>query len=229
MKTFLKQHLPFIANGLKTARQWYFDGKAMKPVFESIHDKRTWDELESISGPGSTLRQTAALRADLPLLLQEIDARTMLDAPCGDFNWMKEVNLNLDYTGADIVKELVQRNQQHYSASNRRFVELDISRDKLPRVDVILCRDCLVHFSFKVIYSALNNFKRSGSQYLLTTTYTGEKENINTVTGGWRKLNLQLAPFNFPMPLNLINERSTEANGQSADKSLGLWRISDLP
>jgi hypothetical protein len=42
-------------------------------------------------------------------------------------------------------------------------------------------------------------------------------------------LNLQLPPFNFPAPLRLIEENCTEDGGKYADKSLGLWRLSDLP
>jgi hypothetical protein len=42
--------------------------------------------------------------------------------------------------------------------------------------------------------------------------------------GRWRRLNLELAPFNLPEPPILIRERRPDPNG----KSLGLWRISDL-
>jgi hypothetical protein len=40
-------------------------------------------------------------------------------------------------------------------------------------------------------------------------------------TGGWRTLNFQLPPFNFPPPLHLLNENCTEAGGKFFDKSLG--------
>src|SRR5206468_8081366 len=124
---------------------------------------------------------------------------------------------------------LVERNQRIFGDSERRFIHLDITRDYLPQVDLIFCRDCLVHFPLAEIANALTNFKRSKSKYLLTTTFTEPRANTEIATGQWRPLNLQLPPFNFPPPLRLINEKCTEVNGAYADKGLGLWRLEDIP
>jgi hypothetical protein len=59
----------------------------------------------------------------------------------------------------------------------------------------------------------------------LTTTFPGCASNEDIVTGDWRPLNLQLAPFNLPAPDLLINEQCTEGGNLFADKSLGLWRL----
>ena len=141
---------------------------------------------------------------------------------------MKGVNLNVDiYIGGDIVRELVELNAQRYGNDQRRFVTLDITRDRLPEVDVILCRDCLGHFEFADIFLALCNFKHSKSKYLLTTTYPSVRENEDIFSSDWRPINLQSDPFCFPEPLWLVNEQSLE--GSESDKSLGLWRVSTLP
>jgi hypothetical protein len=42
----------------------------------------------------------------------------------------------------------------------REFLHLDITTDRLPKVDAILCRDCLVHCSFRQIAAAVRNFRR---------------------------------------------------------------------
>ena len=76
----------------------------------------------------------------------------------------------------------------------------DITRDALPRADVILCRDCLVHFSFKDIFAAIDNFKKSQSRYLLATTFIAFSENLDVATGEWRRLN---------MPPNLVSSISS--------------------
>ncbi|HEY0730091.1 MAG TPA: hypothetical protein VGD38_18535, partial [Pyrinomonadaceae bacterium] len=120
----------------------------MQSTFAPFYAENRWGDAESVSGPGSNLERTAKLRSELPLLLEEIGARTLLDAPCGDFNWMKNTALKLEqYIGADVVPELIARNQSLYGDEHTRFVFLDLTRDKLPRADVILCRDCLIHFS----------------------------------------------------------------------------------
>ncbi|HEV8722667.1 MAG TPA: hypothetical protein VGW77_18770 [Candidatus Binatia bacterium] len=60
-----------------------------------------------MSGPGSSLFQTATVRAALPGVIQQFGVKSMLDIPCGDFNWMKEVTLDVDrYIGGDIIKQL---------------------------------------------------------------------------------------------------------------------------
>jgi hypothetical protein len=169
------------------------------------------------------------LRRELPVLLQEIQARSLIDAPCGDVHWIKELDLGIDsYTGIDIVPQLVENNQKLYGNTKMRFLHGDISKDSLPRADVILCRDCLVHLSYKSVFCALRNFYASGSEYLLTTIHSDTRENINIMIGEWRPLNLTLDPFNFPMPEKLINEAFLDECGRKTDKHLGLWRLSEL-
>ena len=47
---------------------------------------------------------------------------------------------------------------------------------------MILCRDCLVHLTFDDARAALQNLRRSGSKYLLTTTFTDPHPVIGTST-----------------------------------------------
>lgn len=228
LKALLKRRFPLFVDYYRHVRQWYAEYKSIKYIFSDVYYRRRWGDL-SISGPGATLIQTETIRVDLPFLLEKINARSLLDAPCGDFNWMKETKLNLEYyIGADIVPELIAHHQQTFGAPNRKFVNLDIISDDLPKVDVILCRDCLVHFSYRRIFPALRNFKKSGSTYLLTTSFPDQQENIDIITGGWRPLNLQIHPFNFPKPIDLIDEKLMEDNGKNLRKVLGLWQLNDI-
>jgi hypothetical protein len=95
-------------------------------------------------------------------------------------------------------------------------------------VDVIFCRDALVHFSFSDVFRALDNIISSNSTYLITTTFVDRNKNTDILTGQWRPLNLQAHPFDFPAPIATIDERCTEGDGSWGDKSLGVWRISEL-
>lgn len=209
-----------------------FEGKESGEIFRNIFERRHWDlepEAESVSGPGSSLAQTRHLIAELPDFLQRYGVRSMLDIPCGDFNWMWHVDLEgIEYTGADVVETIVQHNRQKHAAANRRFELLNLTIDQLPAADLVFCRDCLVHFSFGDIARALINLKVSGSRYLMTTTFPEEKKNEDIATGGWRPLNFELPPFSWGKPLDLLVEHCTEQNGAFSDKSLGLWCLSDL-
>lgn len=165
----------------------------------------------------------------MPHLLRKYDVRSILDLPCGDYNWMQKVSFgNVDYIGADIVTEIVEANRR-YCSDHTRFVVLNILEERLPKADLILVRDCLVHFSFKDAFQALRNIKQSDIRYLLCTTYPTLVRNYDIVTGQWRRLNLSKAPFAFPEPTSEILEESTESEGDYADKTLALWKIADIP
>jgi hypothetical protein len=200
-------------------------------IFTNIWSENAWDGAESRSGPGSDLPQTTIVREQLADLLSQLRVQCLLDIPCGDFHWMKEVLLppGLIYIGGDIVEPLVIKNNERYRTDTVSFRKLDLCTDALPPADLVLCRDCLVHFSFADFWRAVANLKASGSKYLLATHFTGNRENPDIDTGDWRPLNLTNPPINFPPPLRLIVEQFTEGGDSYRDKSLGLWRIADLP
>src|SRR5258708_39545205 len=80
-------------------------------VFTKIWETHYWGGA-SLSGTGSDLIQTEKIRNFLPQLLQRYNCRSMIDAPCGDFYWMQDVDLPLDrYVGIDVVLPLVAKNQ----------------------------------------------------------------------------------------------------------------------
>lgn len=208
-----------------------FDGLPVGEVFRRIHEGRTWNYIsnESVSGEGSTLQQTATLAAALPGLLRGLGVTSLLDLPCGDFNWMQQVDLQgFKYIGADIVAALVEKNNAQFASADRHFAQLDLLTDPLPACDLIFCRDCLVHLSFSDVMAALRNIKQCGITFLATTHFPEEAENQDIVTGGWRPLNFYKAPFAFPAPVGEINENCTEMDGMFADKSLTVWRVADL-
>ena len=201
----------------------------MEETFTRIYTENAWGSLETLSGLGSTIFNTGAIRTELPILINELRIQSMLDIPCGDFHWMKEVPLEIDeYIGADIIQRMAETNTVNYGNECRKFFHWDITRDKLPKVDLIFCRDCFVHFSFRDIFEAIHNIKRSTSLYLLTTTFTSITENVNITTGGWRPINLQESPFYFPPPLRLIREHRIWDGGDRTDKGMGLWMIEDI-
>ena len=207
--------------------------KSARYKFTDIYKRNIWNSRESRSGVGSTFEQTAIIRIEIPRLVRELNVKSFLDAPCGDFNWMKEVSLDIErYIGVDIVEDLIKANKQRYGDARRHFVCLDLIRDELPHADIILCRDCLVHLKFDQALDALRNLKRTGAKYLLTTTFSARRVNEEGSDKDneffWRPLNLQLPPFNFPEPIKLIKEGCTECNNQYEDKCLGLWRMEDL-
>lgn len=199
-------------------------------TFRQIYQSNHWRGGESASGEGASVDQTTRLLAELPGLCAELGVRRLLDLPCGEGHWMARAGLGgIAYTGADLVPELVARAAREHAGPGREYQVLDLTASPLPAADLLLCRDALVHLSFADIARALANLRRAAIPWLLTTTFPAEAVNEEIVTGDWRPLNLQRAPFHFPAPLRLLNEGCTEGAGRFADKSLGLWRVADLP
>lgn len=201
---------------------------AQRAIFTRIHETNAWGDPESRSGPGSTVARGTDLRPALVELLTRYSVSTLLDAPCGDFNWMRYVTggLNVSYVGIDVVETLIAQNQALHADQRHRFEWRDVTRDPLPRADLILCRDALVHLSFADVRAALENFRRSGSRLLLTTTFIDLPRNEDTRTGGWRPLNLQAEPFLFPEPIAMIDD--LPAGGIAPGKRLGLWELATI-
>ncbi len=233
MKKFIGR---FIPGYIKKWRSQYLKKQHLKMlssskpdvVFERIYQKNMWGDPESLSGAGSNLKQTAEISRRIPSLLKKYNIRSFLDLPCGDFNWMRHVDLSgINYTGGDIVKDLIKNNQQKYSKNTINFSVIDIMHDKLPDVDIIMCRDCFIHFSTKNILEALENIKRSKVRFLLTTSFLNTTVNTDILTGQWRGLNLLADPFNFSA-LEIINEKCTENDGLYSDKSLILIDVDSL-
>jgi len=218
---------PVLAHQRFVADRDSFAGLTLQQRFQRIHDTNLWGAEASVSGLGSELDATATLRAELPPLLKRLGATSLLDAPCGDATWIARADLSVRVTGIDIVPELIEQLRERVARGELlgEYHLADITRDPLPRADAILCRDCLVHFSLANIARAVDNFRRTGAAWLITTTFPDWQHNADCEDGDWRALNFERAPFNWGRPVELLNENCTEAGGGWRDKSLGVWRL----
>jgi hypothetical protein len=205
-----------------------FAGLNLAQRFRRIRETNLWGAEASISGLGSEMDATTVLRAELPRLLKKLGVASLLDAPCGDAGWINHADLDVRYTGVDIVPSLIEVLQARVAAGEivGEYRLADITGDSLPRCDAILCRDALVHLSFANIERAVANFRASGAIWLIVTTFPEWQINADCEDGDWRALNFEREPFKWGPPVELVNENCTEAGGGWRDKSLGVWRLS---
>lgn len=192
-------------------------------TFNEIYEKNLWSSSESVSGAGSEIKNTEVIRRELPYLIQKFGIKSILDIPCGDWNWMKDVDLcGASYIGADIVDSLIQTNRWQYRDIDFRV--LDITKDELPKVDLIFTRDCLGHLSNDNVLRAIRNCQESGSKYLLATSFTKWNTNPDILDGGWKCINLMIEPFQLN-PIYLINEDCKEGYPHYNDKCMILFQL----
>jgi hypothetical protein len=188
-------------------------------IFDLFYTQNAWGCPETKSGYGSQKKEIFMHKYQFNILFQMLNIKTICDAPCGDCNWIFDCIPDfIDYTGVEISKTAVEENSKKFP--NRKFIHCDIIKELLPTYDLILCRDCLGHFPLNNIHECLENFKKSKSKYLLTTTFVNATSNTNVdiTMGNWMPIDLQSHPFNFPKPMVLLDESINM-------KKLGLWML----
>jgi hypothetical protein len=193
-------------------------------VFTNIFQKNWWNNGESRSGWGAELRRTVSIRAELPDFVERHALGSLLDAPCGDFHWMRHVAWpsGFRYIGADIVHDLIVESRKKYP--HTEFRELNVLSDPLPAVDGWLARDLMIHFPDDAVRAALKQFRKSDIRYLLATTYPHAPRNIDIKFGQVRHLNLCAPPFNLPQPFETLREDDDPRTG----RVIGVWRRTDM-
>lgn len=129
----------------------------------------------------------------------------VLDLGCGDFNvGNKLLAFTQDYTGIDIVPELIDRNKELFQADNLLFQCLDIAKEEWPVADCVLIRQVLQHLSnaeVKHVTSKLADYKHiivtehipNGSFKANTDIISGQGTRLKKQSG----IDLLEAPFHF--------------------------------
>lgn len=198
------------------------EDESLKEIFDRIYEKNLWQSSETVSGKGSELIFAQNLLLYLPVVLKKYNVKTVVDAPCGDYNWILHLDYRFEkYTGIDIVQKLIEKNKK-YENERVKFFAGDILTYNIPSSDLIFCRDCFIHLTFKQIFKALENFKKSGAGFIMLTSYDNCR-NEDVLAGQFRKINLLLPPFNFPAPKDIIQELPSEEG-----KYFCLWKLEDL-
>lgn len=197
--------------------------KERKKAFEEVFRSSKWASLESRSGSGSNISNTGELRRIVNEFLVEHKSSQPLivaDLGCGDGNWVKEIDFgNSVYLGIDIVPEIIRRNLFLYPQHSYR--EADVVDDRLPRADLVICKDLLTHLSNTDCKKLIHNIIGSKSRFLLASSSPETAHNIQGSLAGHRHINLELSPFNFPAPANYIRETS-------GGKTFAIWEVSKL-
>lgn len=109
----------------------------LEEAFDNIYKKRIWTRTSnnSRSGSGSSIDYTYEINAILHIVINELKAIlgkeriSILDIPCGDLIWMERFLMDrddVDYTGMDIVPDLIASHRKQYSNTKWKFIDGNI-------------------------------------------------------------------------------------------------------
>lgn len=179
---------------------------------------------ETACGAGSMLKTTQNLRLHLPQMLFRFGVKRLLDAPCGDGNWISQTNLTgIEYIGVDLSREnlacaMGREPKEGFEPKSQVFSTADIAAMDLPQVDAILCRDFFQHLKTSAALAILYNIRKSGIHTLFATSFENE---VNEEIGPemFRPLNLMVEPFNLGEPEYAVYDPP------GSGRILGVWRL----
>ena len=213
-KIYVSKFFQFVVKDKKTVQ---------KLVFGSIYKSNHWNrhgkfdsKLHSRSGPGSNpnTEQTLKLVKNLKEFIEKNNITSIIDAPCGDCAWFKEIFnsiKNLNYTGIDIVTSLIDENNKIFKNSNINFICDDITSYKFfPKTDLILLRDFIVHLPIKKIENLIFALKDSPVKFFAINSYNSININKEILIGQHRKINLLENPFNLGEPYYKFNDKDND-------------------
>ena len=200
--------------------------------FSYIYKSKYWKNMTngSLSGGGSNEIATCQIKKELRLFIDDNNIKSIIDIPCGDWKWMSDFNLSgIVYTGYDVVDGIIESNKSKYLNNNIDFYVKNLINESLPKTDLIIIRDLLVHLDESDIIKCLHNIDSSEFKYVGITNYPKLQTHKKRLLGDylrlgdkWRPLNFTISPFNLPQPdINIpdMNELSKIDRG----KYLSIW------
>jgi len=194
--------------------------------YTGVFQHALWGEPRS--GVYARPEYAAKIVGALPGIAYKYTISSVYDAPCGDFTWMQKVAwpAGFKYVGADIVKPLIDRLQAEHPELS--FKHRDLVNTKFPSLDLWLCRDFLYMLKPDEVAEVFANFLNAHMRFAIFTCHR------ETVVGDGgpnadSTANLMRSPFNFPEPLERIDDWHHDPNRPGLhERFSGLWSTAQL-
>jgi hypothetical protein len=194
---------------------------SVEEEFTRIIRSAAWGA-ETRCGHGSTLEACQAVVKVLPEWFRKFGISTMVDLGCGDWDWMRAVDLTgIRYDGYEVVQDLVLGNQK-YETDHIHFHHADVLEIEIPKVDLVLCKDVFGHLPTELSMKLLGAIELSGSKYLASTTSVGwpPQNRVYVRVGGFSPVDLETPPFDLGLPRASV---SVPHHPSTPEKLFALW------
>jgi SAM-dependent methyltransferase len=139
-----------------------WEGRSPQEIFSTIYATNAWGGAKGTFNSGSGSEDTVTrpyVEAVLGYIRQHGISR-VLDLGCGDFRVGAQLcEAGIDYTGVDIVPDLIAHHNSVHGNARTRFQCANIMSDPLPEADLVLIRQVLQHLSNNAIQEVLQNIQ----------------------------------------------------------------------
>jgi SAM-dependent methyltransferase len=169
-------------------------------TFNRIYAEGTWGKDvtgKGTSGTGSTLEITREYRAYVEDFMKKHAVKSVVDAGCGDWTFSSAIDWgDASYLGVDIASDVIDAVRKKHEKGTITFKTGDITED-LPAADLLISKDVLQHLSNELVHKFIKNNLRNGKYkwVILTNDRSSGPQNLDTVPGGYRAIDLAAPPF----------------------------------
>jgi len=181
----------------------------MRERFQEIYATNEW---RHGSGEGSLPEHNQGYIRFVEGFIRDHNIRNIVDLGCGDWQFSRYIDWQrAEYVGMDIVPEVIEANRARFRRPGVEFVLYDGNISDIPPADLLITKDVLQHWSHAAIGALLPRFNQY--RHVLVTNCVnphGPTLNEEIPDGGFRYLDLRLAPFHLPATevFSFTNRRS---------------------
>lgn len=168
-------------------------------IFDDIYRNELWGKGEG-SGGGSSPAITFEYRAFLQDFIDKNDIKTILDFGCGDWQFMKLMDLDniREYVGVDCVQTVINNNVDNFGSKKIKFAYADKLEQVKDKFDLLIMKDVLIHWPNDLVKQFLDECRDGRFKYVLITNSvsTNDAENNEDIkTGEFRSIDINTWPF----------------------------------
>ncbi len=193
----------------------------MENIFTNIYESSLWgnnefDDYPGSSGPGSTIEYNKKYIEIIKKIINDNNIKKVVDLGCGDFRIGRILydNLDVQYTGYDTYKKIIDYHTTQYSEPKYTFKHLDFytNKESIIEGDMCILKDVLQHWTTEQIYVFMDYLRESKKfRYILLVNCCYQQLNDQSCeTGGFRCLTCNLLPLKKYNPFKIDNYNTKE-------------------
>ena len=152
----------------------------MMTTFTKIYDKKIWG---NGSGAGSSPAYNVRYMDILQNHMRKNDVKTVMDIGCGDWQHSQFVDWSgIEYVGLDVVKSVVEKNQDLYGKENIKFFHMDATKISIPfKFDLVIIKDVLQHWDDETITIFMDKLLSAGHKQIMiiNTAFSNFKKDMD--------------------------------------------------